>query len=271
MYPIYRAARRLLLFAPLLLAGAGCTLYQSVLPATPLIQRQGQWEASVGLRPLAGEGTVAYSPAKHLQVAAAGYLMRNGSAADSAASFTRSQQGELGVGYYADNQKQNWHFSTLAGVGRGGGRIYGTPDFGVIIPSGFPSAAPGQRPGKPDRRGVYQKYYGQVGVSHVAIASGRSRLVTGGVLRATWVSFTRLTRNEQPLGKPAAVYLEPMWFWRYGSSWVQGQAAVGFFLPTNRQSSAREYLLSNGGVLLGGGLVFVPSQMGSRKARRAAP
>lgn len=265
MCAVLHVVIRLLRFAPALLALGGCTLYQPTLPTTSLIREKGQLEASIGLRPPAVEGGAVYSPIRHMQVAAAGSLIHDDSAPDSTYDFTRSQQAEVSAGYYTDSQRRNWHFSALGGVGRGSGRVHGTQDFGPVVVSGFPSGAPGPSPRKPDWRGTYQKYFGQFGIAHLNTTAGNSHVVTGGVLRATWVDFTRLTRNEQPSTRPQAFYLEPVWFWRFGVSWLQAQATVGLSLPTSRLSHEQKYLLSNNSVLLGGSLLIVPG--GRRRAK----
>jgi len=265
MHTRYLSLHRGIQLSVLLLGVGGCALYQPMLPATPLLRQQGQAEAAISLNVPGVEAAAAYSPVKHIQVVVAGNAIWIGSQKDITYNFTRSQQGEIGLGYYTNARQPNWHVSLLSGVGRGNGRVHGEQDFGPVVVSGFPTGGSGGRPAKPDRRGSYQKYFGQVGVAHVA--TGRHRQVQGVALRATWMHFTTLTFNDQPVAPPTAFYLEPVWFWRFGSSWLQGKLTTGLSTPLKRISDAQKYLLPNGALLLGAGVVVVPSEL--HRHRRA--
>jgi hypothetical protein len=189
-------------------------VYVPLQPSTPLLRNKGESEAAASLY-LSGrlEGSVAYSPVRHVVVRAAGGLRPQN---DDSTHF-RIQQFELGAGTYWP-LSERWLVGALGGYGRGqSSRRFTRSDFNFSYPDTtirFNYAA------------RFHKLYGEAFVAY----EGQWATV-GAAYRLSQVRFSSLTNNGLPVGMRRMIRSEPMLFMRFGNRtgflpWGQFQLAV---------------------------------------------
>ncbi|OUJ73028.1 hypothetical protein BXP70_14380 [Hymenobacter crusticola] len=194
---------------------ASCSVYTPLQPSAPLLRDKGQVEVagSVFLAKRL-EGSVAYSPARHVLVRAAGGL-RPGKV-DTTRTYFRLRQFELGAGTYWPLSGQ-WLVGGLGGYGRGkSSRRF---DAG-----GFESLNDSVTTYQYEAR--FHKVFGEVFAAYEG-----ERTTMGLTYRLSQVRFPALTNNGIPINLRRMTRNEPMFFVRYWDRegvfpWAQLQLAV---------------------------------------------
>ena len=219
------------------LAGAlallsSCAVYAPTVPATPLLtQGQGQLTASLrGLNAL--EAGAAWAPTGHLLLTAEA-AFQSSTTTETANNVTTTypdyhRQLSLGLGYYRTaSERSAWYRAAVAGVGLASVNLYSV-DFSV--PSAFfPFPLP-YVSGFYEAR--YRRYYGQL---YAARPLGPG-VQAGASVRGTWVDYTQLTFDGQPLRPTNRFFLEPTLFVQVGHGVVQGLGTLGLSLPTRHEA-----------------------------------
>jgi len=110
--------KRLLLFVAVVqLSISSCTVYTPLQPTLPSIRNAGELEVRASVQPtLRGDASIAYSPAKHFLVSAAGGLRPQSNMPDS--SLYRASLAEIGLGTYWP-LGEYWTLHGLGGFGWG--------------------------------------------------------------------------------------------------------------------------------------------------------
>ncbi len=166
-------------FLGLALLATGCTVYAPMQPLAPLIRARGQGEASLQTQVLVRpEGSVVYSPANHLLVAASGLWRPQLSLGqDGKPDGFRVAQAEVGMGTYWLLGPRWLGTATLgAGVARAQRTV---TEFGILYAFSNDYAA------------RYCTRFGRLQLSHLS----KYQLVGGGY-RLTRVEFTELTATS---------------------------------------------------------------------------
>jgi hypothetical protein len=201
-----------------------------------LLQQGGQIEASASFHPLSqAEACVAYSPVKHLLLAANGAKRWNAPTGDTKIKAT---QADLGLGGYGTFGHHRWYFGALGGYG--------------LAQSFYRFYVPGS-PLK-EYRTRYTRPYGQLWLARQAAG-----LAYGATLRVTHLRYTRLRFNDQPVTAATPdFYALPALFLRWGPGPVQGQAQVGLSAPLGRAFRGQDTDLYAAEMVVGVGVVFSP-------------
>lgn len=241
---------------------SSCALYAPTVPTTPLLTR-GQVQLTAGLRGLnAVEAGAAWAPTDHLLLTAESAL-QSSTTTETTNNVTTTypdyhRQASLGLGYYqAPTDRLPWHRAAVAGVGLASVNLYSI-DFAVpsvFFPFPLPYVS-----GFFEAR--YRRYYGQL---YAARPLGPG-VQAGASLRGTWVDYTKLTFDGQPLSPTNHFFLEPTLFVQVGQGVVQGLGTLGLSLPTHREAgnplSKRTSPVSG---LVSVGVVFRPDLLRRRK------
>ncbi|WP_084444243.1 hypothetical protein [Hymenobacter roseosalivarius] len=183
-------------------------------PSAPLLRDKGQSEVAASFY-LSGrlEGSVAYSPAKHVLVRAAGGLSPNN---EDSVSF-HIRQFEVGTGTYWSLSDQ-WLVGALGGYGRGQSqRRFTINEFEYSGPD------PSIRFNYASR---FHKLYGEAFVAYEG-----DWATIGAAYRLSQVRFASLTNNGLPVDLRRMTRSEPMVFMRFGNRtgflpWGQFQVAL---------------------------------------------
>ncbi|MBC6606999.1 hypothetical protein H8B13_09230 [Hymenobacter sp. BT188] len=179
-----------------------------------MLRNKGESEVAASLY-LSGrlEGSVAYSPVKHVLVRAAGGLLpSNGDSVDF-----HIRQFELGTGTYW-SLSDRWLVGAMGGYGRGqSNRRFKENDFEYFGPDTVISFNYAAR---------FNKVFGEAFVAY----EGEWATV-GAAYRLSQVRFSSLTNNGSPVDLRRMTRSEPMLFMRFGNRsgflpWGQFQLAV---------------------------------------------
>lgn len=197
----------------LLLGASSCSVYVPLQPSAPMLRNKGESEAAANLY-LSGrlEGSVAYSPAKHVLVRAAGGFQPNNK---DSVNFHISQF-EVGVGTYR-SLSDRWLVGAMGGYGRGQSvRRFTTNSFEYSGPD--PSI----------RYNYSARFHKPYGEAFVAYENEWGTL--GMAYRLSQVHFSSLTNNGSPVDLRRMTRSEPMLFMRFGNRtrflpWGQFQLA----------------------------------------------
>lgn len=198
----------------LLFEASSCSVYVPLQPSTPMLRTKGESELAANLY-LSGrlEGSVAYSPARHVIVRAAGGLQPNN---EDSVNF-HIRQFELGVGTY-HSLSDRWLVGVMGGYGRGqGSRRFTENEFEYFGPDSVIRYNYSAR---------FQKLYGEAFVAY------EDEWGTMGIAyRLSQVHFSSLTNNSAPVDLRRMTRSEPMVFMRFGNRtgflpWGQFQLAV---------------------------------------------
>lgn len=235
---------RLLRYCPLALVSTACSVYTPLRAPAPLIDGPQQVELSGGVStPGYVQGTITYSPLRHVLLRAAG---GNGSSEtqDSVTRATpwRMRQLEAALGTY-------WRPSPtmLLGGFAGYGRGTGTHDYTRRTNGGFRISF-AQRPDSLwvyQYRAGYQRLFADV-YAHW-FAREEALLSMGFAYRVEHVRFDRYTNAGEPTGRRQLWRHEPVFFARLGSddgdgleNLLHGQFALGYsFSPGFTMTRAR--------------------------------
>lgn len=242
-----------------LLLATGCTVYAPMQPLAPLIRARGQAEASFQTQGLIRpEGSVAYSPASHLLVAASGmWRPQLPFSQDGKPDGFRVAQLEAGVGTYW-LLGPRWLGTATIGAGVAQSRRTVT-ELGFLYTFSNDYAA------------RYHTHFGQLNLAYL----GKDLLVGGGY-RLTRVRFTELsaasaTGTAYMLPLDDQLRHEPFAFMRYRlgkpavpSRWQMQVSAAWSFCRPGRTGPPQPYdetafraQYNRGGVLLlGFGVVY---------------
>ncbi|SDX76572.1 hypothetical protein [Hymenobacter psychrophilus] len=254
---------RLLLFLKTVLLGLlislmmGCSVYEPLRPAAPLLRAKGEAEVAVGGY-LSGrlEGSAAYSPLNHLVLRAAGGMTVN---QGESAGF-RNRQFELGMGTYRQ-LPADWLIGGGGGYGRGeGNRAFTREGFGSNrdTTSYFDYAA------------RYHTVFADAFLAHEG-----SWTTWGVAYRLSQVRFASLTNNGLPLPLRRMTRNEPMVFvrfggWHKGKRWWQVQVATSLSWSSDYMAGRGAYLpqpladTKEARVLTSVGLVVYPHLLARR-------
>jgi len=194
---------------------ASCSIYTPLQPSAPLLRDKGQAEV-VGSVFLAKrlEGSVTYSPVRHVLVRAAGGLRP--AKVDSTRRYFRLRQFEASAGTYWPLSEQ-WLVGGLGGYGRGSSsRRFNEGDF--------ESVADTVTHYHYETR--FHKLFGEVFAAYEG-----ERTTMGVTYRLSQVQFPRLTNNGMSINLRRMTRSEPMFFVRYSDReglfpWAQLQLAV---------------------------------------------
>ncbi|RPD47058.1 hypothetical protein DNI29_12950 [Hymenobacter sediminis] len=215
--------RYLLLVVTGSLAG-GCSVYAPLQTSAPLVHDKGEAEV-VGSAYLSGrlEGSVAYSPLKHVLVRAAGGFRP--SSADS--TYFRIRQFEAGVGSYRYFREQ-WLIGGMVGYGHGRSTRRWRDDFKDIWQDSVLANEYAAR---------FHKLFAE---AYVANDAGWTTF--GAACRVSQVRFSSLSNRGIPVPLRRMTRLEPMLFMRVGGQgrlpWLQGQIATSVSIaPDGRTRS----------------------------------
>lgn len=203
---------------------ASCSVYAPLQTSAPLVHDKGEAEV-VGSAYLSGrlEGSVAYSPLKHVLVRAAGGFRP--SSADS--TYFRIRQYEVGVGSYRYIREQ-WLVGGMLGYGQGRSTRRWRDDFESIWRD---SVLTNQYKAR------FHKLFAE---AYVANDAGWTTF--GAACRLSQVRFADLTNRGLPVPLRRMTRLEPMLFMRVGGQgrlpWLQGQIATSVSIsPDGRTRS----------------------------------
>lgn len=191
-----------------------CSVYVPLQPSAPLLRNKGDSEVAASAY-LAGrlEGSVAYSPAGHVVVRAAGGLRPQ--SGDS--THFRIRQFELGVGTYR-SLSERWLVGAMGGYGRGqSSRRFTENNFEYFGPDTVVRFNYAAR---------FHKVFGEAFVAY----EGEWATV-GAAYRLSQVRFSSLTNNGFPVDLRRMTRSEPMLFIRFGNRtgflpWGQFQLAL---------------------------------------------
>ena len=198
-----------------------CSVYAPLQPSTPLLHAKGEAEV-IGSAYLSGrlEGSVAYSPLKHVLVRVAGGQRTGGG--DS--TYFRIRQAEAGVGTYG-RLAEEWLIGASVGYGLGtSGRRFEETRALIFRPD---------PPVTNEYKARFEKVYAD---GYIAYEGGRTTI--GGAYRLSQVRFSTLTNNGVPVPMRRMTRLEPMLFLRFGNTrsgvpWVQGQLATSISVSSD--------------------------------------
>ena len=191
-----------------------CSVYAPLQPSAPMLHDKGQAEVtgSVYLSSRL-EGSVAYSPARHVLVRAAGGLQPD----KRKDTYFRIQQVEVGAGTYRA-LSERWLVGGLGGYGRGqSSRRFTRTDeqrFALDTITTYAYAA------------RFHKIFGEAFVAYED-----DGFTMGLAYRLSQVRFSSLTNNGQPLKLQRMTRSEPMFFMRFGDrqgvfEWAQLQLGI---------------------------------------------
>ncbi|TGD83176.1 hypothetical protein [Hymenobacter wooponensis] len=232
------------------IALTGCAVYVPTVPSTPLLKEKGDIEVTAAVRGLTSfEGSAAYSPVSHLLVVGevAGQSSQGSETRNNATFNYRNshRQAGLGLGMYRMIGKDKaTYFGAIGGVGFARTNIYDAsgsvllPLFGSLV----------------HYEANYTRYYGQLYIAKQS--AGRSY---GLSLRNTFVSYSKLLRNDEPHPSSNRFFLEPTCFVRIGEGAVQGLGTLGFSIPghAERQNQDRRNITPTT-MLISAGVVVRP-------------
>lgn len=230
-----------------------CSVYLPLQTSAPLVHGKGEAEV-VGSAYLSGrlEGSVAYSPLKHVLVRAAGGLRLD----NRDSTYSRSRQFEAGAGGYC-YIKEQWLVGGLMGYGYGlGERRYQKTRLAAAFI--IPYLAAGNIVVYDSR---FHKLFGEA-----YIANDAGWTTFGAACRLSQVSFASLTNHGVPVPLQRMTRLEPMLFMRFGGQgrrlpWLQGQVATSVSMsPEGRSRSLNPEIRDNkeGRLFTTLGLVIYP-------------
>lgn len=237
---------------------SGCTLYEPLLPAVPVVRQRGELAGAANWQvPYSGQVAGSWSPVPHGLIFAAGSLHFYNAKRDSSNDYVRAQQYEGGIGGYS-TIGGTW-LSVAAGAGQGWGYRFGNFKSGgglfiPTVPGSGPPASPGARPPIPESRGRYTTRFVQLTARwpHVRYSNAE----WGANLRVTQVRFTDLTLNGVAQALPsqynlqAAVTMQQQW------RWLGWQASGGYTVPLSEMTDERAF--SSAPLRVAAGLIFYP-------------
>ena len=222
------------IYSVILSAGAtllvtSCSVYAPLQPAAPRIHKKGDAEVASSAY-LSGryEGSVAYSPAKHVLVRAAGGLRTD--AVDSTSNYFRIRQFELGAGSY-HSFSERWLIGGMLGYGYGrSGRRFRQGGFESISDTTITR----------EYAARFHKLYAEGYVAHDTHWSTK-----GVACRVSQVRFASLKDQGTPVPLRRMTRIEPLVFFRFGgrriSPWLQFQVASSFsWSPDERRNSSSD-------------------------------
>lgn len=206
---------------------ASCSVYAPLQTSAPLVHDKGEAEVA-GSAYLSGrlEGSVAYSPLKHVLVRAAGGFRP--SSADS--TYFRIRQFEAGVGSYRYLREQ-WLVGGMVGYGQGSSARRWRDGFEAIWRDSVLAN---------EFKARFHKLFAE---AYVANDAGWTTF--GAACRLSQVRFADLTNRGQPVPLRRMTRLEPMLFVRIGGQgrlpWLQGQIATSLSIaPDGRYCSPND-------------------------------
>jgi len=214
------------------LALGSCAVYVPTVPGTPLLEK-GQVELTAGLRGINSfETGAAWAPTGHLLVSAESGFQGSTTETTTNSVTTNYQdwhrQAGLGLGCYrAPSERSAWYLAAVGGAGVASVSLhsidFAIPSIYLPIPLPYVSG---------HYEAQYWRYYGQLYAARPISPAVRA----GASVRGTFVDYSRLTFDSQPLAPANRFFLEPTLFVRVGHGVVQGQGTLGLSLPTRREA-----------------------------------